>query len=117
MVSTKEKTIITHSTGFPSAPTPSCSSHLFQSEDVLVKVELNLFVSDVDTQLLERVLLEVLKTKDVQDPYVHHALGRTSKTQKAEHYPAVTTYNASRALMTHTTEYFTTHQAQKQSPL
>lgn len=28
-------------------------SHLFQSEDVLVEVELNLFISDVDAQLLE----------------------------------------------------------------
>lgn len=27
--------------------------HLFQSEDVLVEVELNLFISDVDAQLLE----------------------------------------------------------------
>lgn len=85
-------------------------SHLFQSEDVLVEVELNLFISDVDTQLLEWVLLEVLETKDVQNPHVHHAVGRTSKTQKAKHYPTVITHNALSALMTHTTEYFTTRQ-------
>ena len=44
--------------------------HLFQSEDVLIKVELDLLVSDVDAQLLEGVPLEVLKAEDVKDPDV-----------------------------------------------
>ena len=34
---------------------------------MLVEVKLDLLVGDVDAQLLERVLLEVLKTKDVQN--------------------------------------------------
>lgn len=44
--------------------------YLFPSEYVLVEVELDLLVGDVDAELLERVLLEVLKTKDVQDANV-----------------------------------------------
>lgn len=34
---------------------------------MLVEVELNLLIGNVDAQLLKRVLLEVLKAKDVQD--------------------------------------------------
>lgn len=45
-------------------------SHLFPGENVLVEVELDLLVGDVDAKLLEGVLLEVLKTKDVQDANV-----------------------------------------------
>lgn len=41
--------------------------YLFPNEYVLVEVKLNLLIGDVDAELLERVLLEVLKTEDVQD--------------------------------------------------
>lgn len=41
--------------------------YLFPSEYVLVKVKLDLLVGNVDAELLERVLLEVLETEDVQD--------------------------------------------------
>lgn len=41
--------------------------YLFPGEYVLVEVELDLLVGDVDAELLEGVLLEILKTKDVQD--------------------------------------------------
>lgn len=34
---------------------------------MLVEVKLDLLIGDVDAELLERVLLEVLKTEDVQD--------------------------------------------------
>lgn len=38
----------------------------FPGEDVLVEVVLDLFVRDVDAQLLERILLEILKAEDVE---------------------------------------------------
>lgn len=41
--------------------------YLFPSKYVLVEVKLDLFVGNVDAELLERVLLEVLKTEYVQD--------------------------------------------------
>ena len=41
--------------------------YLFNLEDVFVEVLLQLLVSIVDTKLLKGVLLEHLKTKDVQD--------------------------------------------------
>lgn len=41
-------------------------AHLFQLEDVLVEVLLQLLVGVVDAELLKRVLLEHLKPKDVQ---------------------------------------------------
>lgn len=37
---------------------------------MLVEVELDLLVGDVDAQLLERVPLEVLKAKNIQDANV-----------------------------------------------
>lgn len=49
---------------------------------MLVEVELDLLVGDVDTQLLERVLLEVLEAEDVQDSHIHAALRCTSKPKK-----------------------------------
>ena len=42
-------------------------THLLPGEYVLVEVKLDLLVGDVDAELLERVLLEVLETEDVQD--------------------------------------------------
>lgn len=44
--------------------------YLFPSEYVLVEVKLDLLIGDVDAELLERVLLEVLKTEYVQDANV-----------------------------------------------
>lgn len=49
---------------------------------MLVEVKLDLLVCDVDAQLLKRVLLEVLKSKDVQDSHIHAALCSTSKRGK-----------------------------------
>lgn len=42
---------------------------LFPSENMLVEEVLDLFVGDVDAQLLKGVLLEVLKAEDVQQPH------------------------------------------------
>jgi len=42
-------------------------TNLFPSENVLVEVKLQLFVGNIDAELLKRVLPEVLETKDVQD--------------------------------------------------
>lgn len=50
---------------------------------MLVEVKLDLFVGDVDAQLLKRVLLEVLEAKDVQDSHIHAALRSTSKPNTA----------------------------------
>lgn len=41
--------------------------YLLPGEDVLVKVELDLFIGDVDAELLKRVPLKVFKAEDVQD--------------------------------------------------
>lgn len=41
--------------------------YLFPRKDVLVEVKLDLLVGNVDAELLKGVLLEVFKTKDVQD--------------------------------------------------
>lgn len=41
--------------------------YLFPRKDVLVEVKLDLLVGNVDAELLKRVLLEVFKTKYVQD--------------------------------------------------
>ncbi len=40
--------------------------YLFQLEDVLVEILLQLLVGIVDAELLKRVLLEDLKPKDIQ---------------------------------------------------
>lgn len=42
------------------------SLYLLPSKYVLVEVKLDLLVGDVDAELLERVLLKVLKAEDVQ---------------------------------------------------
>ena len=44
-----------------------CDSHLLPCEDVLIEEVLELFVGNVNTQLLKAVLLKLLKPKDVQD--------------------------------------------------
>lgn len=41
-------------------------SYLFKLEDVLVEVVLETFVGEVDAELLETVVLIVLKTKNIQ---------------------------------------------------
>ena len=40
---------------------------LFKSEHMLVELLLKLFVGIVDTELLERILLKYLKSKDVEE--------------------------------------------------
>ena len=44
--------------------------YLLPGEYVLVEVKLDLLVGNVDAELLERILLEVLEAKDVQDANV-----------------------------------------------
>ncbi len=44
-----------------------CCSHLLHGEDLMVEVLLKLLVGQVDTQLLEAVLVKVLKTKNIQN--------------------------------------------------
>lgn len=44
--------------------------YLLPGENVLVEVKLDLFVGNVDAQLLEGVLLKVLKAKNIQDANV-----------------------------------------------
>lgn len=51
---------------------------------MLVEVELDLLVCDIDAQLFKRVLLEVFKSKDVQDSHIHAALCGTSKEEKGD---------------------------------
>lgn len=59
--------------------------YLFPSKYVLVEVKLDLFVGNVDAELLERVLLEVLKTEYVQDADVQ-ALVILSGGEKNERF-------------------------------
>ena len=65
-------------------PSLGVKTHLFESEYVLVEVELDLLVCDIDAQLFKRVLFEVLKSKDVQDSHIHAALRGTSKEKKGD---------------------------------
>ena len=43
------------------------ATYLFPHKDVLIEVQLNLFVGGVDTKLLEAVLFEVLEAEYIQD--------------------------------------------------
>lgn len=43
------------------------TAHLFQIEDVMVEIILQLLVCIVDAELLKAVCLKVLKAKNVQD--------------------------------------------------
>lgn len=43
------------------------TTHLFQGEDVIVEIILQLFICIVDAELLKAVGFEVLKAKNVQD--------------------------------------------------
>ena len=45
------------------------AADLFKLEDMLVEVVLEVLVGVVDAELLEAVLVEVLKAKDVQHAY------------------------------------------------
>ena len=54
-------------------------THLLKGKYMLVEVKLDLFISNVDAQLLKGVLLEVFKSKDVQDSNIHAAFNGTSK--------------------------------------
>lgn len=58
---------------------PHLQAHLFQGKNVLVEVKLNLFICNVDAELLKGVLLEVLESKDVQDSHIHATFCHTSK--------------------------------------
>lgn len=60
--------------------------YLFKSKDVLIKVELNLFIGDVYAQLLKRVPLKVLEAKDVQNTHIHPALCSTSNTETRRNF-------------------------------
>ena len=42
-------------------------THQFPGEDLLIEVELNLFICNVNTKLLKGIPLEILKAKNVQD--------------------------------------------------
>lgn len=56
--------------------------YLLPSKDVLVEVKLDLLVGDVDAELLEGVLLEVFKTKNVQDADVEAFLRFSANTER-----------------------------------
>lgn len=64
---------------------------------MLVEVKLNLLVRDVDTQLLKRILLEVFKSKDVQDSHIHAALCGTSKEEKGTNKLILLCYGISKS--------------------
>ena len=49
---------------------------------MLVEVVLNLFVGNVDAQLLEGVDLEVLKAKDVKDPNCETLISKAEKNRQ-----------------------------------
>lgn len=48
--------------------------YLLKSKYMLVKVELDLFVGNVYTQLLKGVLFKVLKAEDIENAHGHAAL-------------------------------------------
>lgn len=48
------------------------AKHLFPSKDMLIEVELQLFISNVDTQLLKWIGTKILKPKNIQNPNSSH---------------------------------------------
>jgi len=54
-------------------------TYLFPGKDVLIEVELNLFIGNVDTELFKRILLEILKAKDIKNSNVQTLIASTVK--------------------------------------
>lgn len=52
--------------------------YLLKSKNVLIEVVLDLFIGDVDAQLLEGIPLKILEPKDIQDPHVHAVICETA---------------------------------------
>lgn len=59
-------------------------TYLLPGEDVLVEVKLELFISNVDAELLKWVAAEVLKAKDIQDSHVPQLGGPYSQKRREE---------------------------------
>ena len=58
--------------------------YLLPSKDVLVEVKLQLFIGNVDTQLLKWVGTKVLKTKNVQNANIQQLCGTGGRDEKKE---------------------------------
>lgn len=42
-------------------------TNLFHAENMMIKIELKLLISVIDTKLFEAILFEYFETKDIQD--------------------------------------------------
>lgn len=55
------------------------NTYLFPRKDMLIEVELNLFIGNVDTELFKRIFFEILKAKDIKNSNVQTVIVSTAK--------------------------------------
>lgn len=55
------------------------NAYLFPGKDMLIEVELNLFIGNVDAELFKRIFFEILKAKDIQNSNVQTIIISTAK--------------------------------------
>lgn len=55
------------------------NTYLFPRKDMLIEVELNLFIGNVDTELFKRIFFEILKAKDIKNSNVQTVIISTAK--------------------------------------
>lgn len=55
------------------------NAYLFPGKDMLIEVELNLFIGNVDAELFKRIFFEILKAKDIQNSNVQTIVMSTAK--------------------------------------
>lgn len=55
------------------------NTYLFPCKDMLIEVELNLFIGNVDTELFKRIFFEILEAKDIKNSNVQTVIVSTAK--------------------------------------
>lgn len=55
------------------------NTYLFPGKNMLIEVELNLFIGNVDTELFKRIFFEILKAKDIKNSNVQTIIVSTAK--------------------------------------
>lgn len=53
--------------------------YLLKSKNVLIKIVLDLFIGDVYAELLKRISLKVLESKNIQDAHIHTIVCTTAR--------------------------------------
>lgn len=57
------------------------NTYLFPGKNMLIEVELNLFIGNVDTELFKRIFFEILKAKDIKNSNVQTIIVSTAKIE------------------------------------